>query len=76
MDAAPKGSARRWLRTHGYAEVANLIDEIESEWKAAGKTTRRNWWDVLAGDKKGRPCKVAGRVFPILVSAQKREKRR
>lgn len=73
--AEPKGSTRRWLRTHGYGDVADVIQEIESEWKAAGKTTRRNWWDVLAGDNQGRPCKVAGRVFPILVSAQKRQKR-
>lgn len=70
-----KGSMRHWLRTNGYVDVANMIDEVMAEWSAAGVTTRRNWWDVLAGDDKGAPRKVAGREFPVLAAAQRRQKR-
>lgn len=66
-------TARQWLRAHGYCDVADVIDSIMLEWRTAGKKTRRNWWEVLAGGRDGRPRTIAGRVFPVLVSAQKHQ---
>ena len=65
--------ARVWLRENGYADIADLIDEIISEWEKTGNRTRRNWWDILSGDKHGRPRFVAGRRFPVLRAAQIRQ---
>ena len=65
--------ARHWLRENNYDDVADLIDEVVNEWKASGKQTRRNWWEVLAGDSKGEPRVIAGRAFPILRAAQLRQ---
>ena len=65
--------ARQWLRENNYDDVADLIDEVVNEWKAGGKQTRRNWWEILAGDSKGEPRVVAGRKFPILRAAQLRQ---
>jgi hypothetical protein len=59
--------------SHPEAPIAQTIDEVMAEWQRSGVTTRRNWWDVLAGDEKGCPRKVAGREFPILVAAQRRQ---
>ena len=67
-------TARDWLAKHQYAEVLALIDDIERSWKATGRLTRRNWWIVLAGGKKGKPRTVEGREFPVLVSAQRHER--
>ena len=67
--------ARHWLLAHGYNDVATLIDEVTAEWKAQGKRTRRNWWDVLAGGADGEPNVVAGREFPVLRAAQLRQGR-
>ncbi len=66
-------SAREWLRANGYAEVATMIDEIMAEWKAKGKGTRRNWWQVLAGDNRGNRRKIAGRTFPVIQAIRKRQ---
>ena len=72
----PKGSdARVWLRESGYVEVADLIDEIMAEWRAAGLKTRRNWWDKLAGQRNGSSCEVSGRRMPVLRAAQIRQGR-
>jgi len=68
-----KTLARQWLRGNGYADVAALIDEVTAEWHATGRGTRRNWWAVLAGGRGGKPCAVAGRVFPVLRAAQIRQ---
>jgi hypothetical protein len=68
-----KKTARDWLRANGYEETAAMIDEIMAEWKAEGKATRRNWWEVLAGDNHGNPRKIAGRVFPIIRAVRKRQ---
>ena len=67
-------TARQWLRANGYPHVADMIDEILAEWRAAGNGQRRNWWLVLAGRKDGTPVIVAGRVFPVLAAAQKRQR--
>ncbi len=64
---------RVWLREHRYDDVADMIDEIMAEWRASGKKTRRNWWDVLSGGKNGRPRVIGGREFPVLRAAQKRQ---
>lgn len=69
-------TARRWLAENGYGDVATLIDEVEAVWFSSGIRTRRDWWDILAGDAEGRGRTVAGRVFPVLWAAQKRQGRK
>ena len=64
---------RHWLRNNNYNDVADLIDEIEEEWRKAGNKTRRNWWLILSGGKDGQPKRVAGRQFPVLKAAQIRQ---
>jgi DNA adenine methylase len=66
-------SARLWLVENNYPEVVQMIDEILTEWEKAGKKTRRNWWDVLAGSRTGQPVSVEGRMFPVLRCARKRK---
>jgi hypothetical protein len=66
-------NTRQWLRQNKYDDIADMIDEVISEWQAAGKRTRRNWWDVLAGDKNGQSCERGGRKFPVLRAAQLRQ---
>ncbi len=78
VDSREKGGfnrmlARQWLRQNGYGDVASLIDEVIEEWKSQGKSTRRNWWGVLAGDINGNSRIVAGRKFPVLRAAQLRQ---
>lgn len=68
--------ARDWLRVNGYEDVADLIDEVMNEWKVQGKKTRRNWWDVLAGGKNGRPYMQGGKQFPVLRAAQIRQRKK
>lgn len=70
---ATRVTAIQWLRENGYEDIANMIEEIVREWRSKGKKTRRNWWDSLAGDAKGNPRKVAGRAFPVLKVAQRRQ---
>jgi len=65
--------AKQWLSEHGFADVAAQIAEIEAEWARAGKKTRRNWWDVLAGGPGGKPRVVAGRTFPVIEQARQRQ---
>lgn len=68
-------STRSWLLENSYSDVIDLIDRIEQEWKKRGRATRRNWWDILAGGKDGKPRVVAGIAFPVLASAQLHEGR-
>ena len=68
-----KDHARKWLRQYGYADVADMIDEIMGKWQKEGKRTRRNWWDILAGGKDGKPRTVEGKHFPVLRTAQIRQ---
>jgi hypothetical protein len=72
MDSTRK-TAREWLLENGYPEIAKMIDDIQAEWKIAGKHTRRNWWEVLAGGKNGQPRIIYGRRFPVLQAAQTRQ---
>ena len=69
----PALSARKWLRENGYPEIAAQIDEIMQEWKSTGRGTRRNWWEILAGDKDGNPRTVEGREFPVLRVVRRRQ---
>jgi hypothetical protein len=69
----PNLSARAWLRSNGYAETAALIEQIMEEWKRTGRRTRRNWWDILAGDANGDPRIVEGRRFPVLRAVRSRQ---
>jgi len=66
-------SARKWLRENGYHETADMIEEIMQEWARFGKKTRRNWWDVLAGDRQGNPRRIEGRIFPVYNAARLRQ---
>ena len=66
--------AREWLRANGYAHVADMIDQVLAEWRATGSRQRRSWWQVLAGRKDGTSVIVAGREFPVLAAAQRRQR--
>jgi hypothetical protein len=68
-----KSSIREWLVQNNYNDVAELIDEITAKWAREGKRTRRNWWEVLAGDKKGNGRIIEGRKFPVLSAARIRQ---
>lgn len=64
---------RGWLIENDYPEVAQVIDEILDEWQKSGNKQRRNWWDILAGDKNGNPRVIAGKEIPVLRAAQLRK---
>jgi hypothetical protein len=68
-----KDSARGWLYENNYKDVLEIIDDIIFEWKKTGNKQRRNWWDILAGDKNGKSRVIAGREIPVLKAAQKRK---
>lgn len=70
---SPQAAIKPWLAQNGYDDILKLIREVEAEWKQRGKRTRRNWWEILAGDKHGQPRKVWGRTFPALATAQERQ---
>jgi hypothetical protein len=65
---------RQWLRENEYDNIAELIDGFIEKWKLAGKRTRRNWWEILAGGKSGRPRTIDGIEFPVLKAAQIRQR--
>jgi hypothetical protein len=60
---------------NGYEEIASLIGEVEAELKAKGSKERRSWWETLSGGRGGKPRIVAGREFPVLYAAQKRQRK-
>jgi hypothetical protein len=66
-------SARKWLIQNNYQDVAEKITIVMSGWLKKGTHTRRSWWDVLAGDKNGKPRTIEGIVFPVLKAAQLRK---
>lgn len=68
-----KDTARGWLYENNYRDILEIIDEIILEWKKTGNKQRRNWWDILAGDKYGKSRIIAGREIPVLKAAQKRK---
>lgn len=63
-------SVRNWLAQNNYEDVASLVDAVMNGWREKGTKTRRNWWDVLAGGKNGRPRTIEGITFPVLKVAQ------
>lgn len=65
-------SARQWLRTNDYDDIADMIDTVMRAWERQEKKTRRDWYQVLAGDKNGAPRSVEGMEFPVLKAAQRR----
>lgn len=75
MDYTPKGhiTIRIWLKQNGYEDILEMIDEAIKIWKLEGIKTRRNWWEILAGDHNGYPRKINGKVFPVLKAAQIRQ---
>jgi hypothetical protein len=66
---------RSWLRENRYEDVADLIDHALEQWEREGVRTRRNWWEILCGDKEGNPKTFGGRKFPVLRAAQIRQGR-
>lgn len=68
-----EADVRSWLLAHGHDDVVATIDAATRRWAREGRKTRRNWWDVLAGDKNGNPRRVLGIAFPVLESARRRQ---
>ena len=66
---------RSWLRANGYDDVAKMIEDALEQWAREGVKTRRNWWDILCGDKDGQPKTFGSREFPVLRAAQLRQGR-
>src|SRR5258708_6271536 len=71
----PNTDARVWLRQNAYGDVADMIDAVMQRWETEAKSTRRNWWDTLAGGTDGRPFTVEGQEFPVLAAAQRRQRK-
>jgi hypothetical protein len=65
--------ARVWLRSNPYVDIAEQIDRVMLKWKAEGKATRRNWWQILAGWSDGRSRIAGGVTFPVLRAARIRQ---
>jgi DNA adenine methylase len=70
---AAKNTMRKWLLDNSYEDVAEKIESVMTTWRKQGKRTRRNWWDVLAGDSKGNPQCIEGITFPVLRAARVRK---
>lgn len=66
-------TCRDWLRTNGYEDVVDLIDQALAKMTARGSRQRRNWWDILSGGANGEPCIREGIEFPVLRIAQVRQ---
>ena len=66
-------TCRDWLRTNGYEDVVELIDQAIARMAARGSRQRRNWWDILSGGVNGEPCVREGIEFPVLRIAQVRQ---
>ena len=68
-----KNSIRQWLVENNYNDVAELIDDVTAKWDRQNKRTRRNWWEVLAGDRDGKGRIIEGMEFPVLTAARIRQ---
>ena len=64
---------KEWLAQNGYGDILKRINAVERGWDQKRTGTRRNWWDVLAGNKDGSPKTIEGKKFPVLCSARKRK---
>lgn len=69
-----KITARVWLRSNGYVDVAEIIDNFIEYNKSIKSGERRNYWDLLAGRKDGECNKRNGFIFPILESVRSSRK--
>jgi hypothetical protein len=65
--------ARVWLRHYPYSDIADSIERVMLKWKADGKATRRDWWQILAGWADGRSRIAGGVTFPVLRAARIRQ---
>lgn len=65
--------ARTWLRANGFQDIAERIDRLITRWKTENKTTRRDWWLVLAGSPAGKPSETGGKPWPMLTAFRKRQ---
>lgn len=70
---AASDDARVWLRENHYDDIVERIERVMATWKAEGKATRRNWWEILAGNEDGTPRIAGGIEFPILKAARIRQ---
>ena len=66
-------TCRDWLLANGYEDIVALIDQAMAKMNARGSKQRRNWWDILAGGERGKPCVREGIEFPVLRVAQVRQ---
>ncbi len=62
-----------WLRQNGYRDIADKRERIIATWRENELKTRRNWWEILAGDHAGKPREVAGHRFPIIALIRDRQ---
>jgi hypothetical protein len=65
-------TVKEWLHENNYDDVLRTIEAVERGWKRKGTGTRRDWWEVLAGNPNGNPKKIEGKTFPVLATARKR----
>jgi hypothetical protein len=64
---------KEWLAQNNYEDVLKRINAVERGWKSKGTKTRRDWGEVLAGNKDGSPKMVEGIKFPVICAARKRK---
>jgi len=69
----PKNSLREWLINNNYQDVFEVMENVQTIWDLEGTSTRRNWWEILSGDKKGKPRSIKGFQMPVLRIAQIRQ---
>jgi hypothetical protein len=67
------GNIRQWLIENGYQDVADSIEKVMDGWRRKGTKTRRNWWEVLAGNADGSGKTIEGVKFPVLRAARIRQ---
>jgi hypothetical protein len=61
------------LAQKNYADVLKQIQAVERGSKRKGTGTRRDWWEVLAGNQNGSSKTIEGRSFPVLSAARRRK---
>jgi hypothetical protein len=64
---------KEWLAQNNYEDVLKKIHAVELGWKRKGTGTRRDWWEVLAGNLNGSPKIIEGKKFPVLRAARIRK---
>jgi len=66
-------TVKEWLAQNNYEDVLRKIHAVELGWKRKGTGTRRDWWEVLAGNESGSPKVIEGKKFPVLRAARIRK---